>query len=213
LFQYANVQSITTPWDVSIASGDIFNGIHLIFPGRHLDHDPVLTIQVSGANLSQAVATQDIYLSHDGGSVPVAPFVSTSDLPGCPGSYPTWYPPAEVDVDVDQEESFCFRAAVATSFDVTTGYVEVVDPLGWVPDGFEQEVPAGCAVARCIFNYVAVTVPVHVPAGVLDGTTNEITLRAYAFGILEKETTVTLHAVNPIHTSPTTWGRVKTLYR
>jgi hypothetical protein len=212
-FGPADVQSITTPWDVSITSGDIFSGINLIFSSRHLDHDPVLTIEVSVANNYAEVVTQNVYLYRGSVPEPVAPFVTVSEFAGCVGPQPMWYPPAEVELDVDQDDSFCFRAVAETNSDETTGWVEVIDPLGWVPDGFQQQVYAGCGAARCSFNYTAVTVPVHVPSGVPDGTTNVVTVHARVPIGIVAETTITLRAVDPIATRETTWGLIKALYR
>jgi hypothetical protein len=143
----------------------------------------------------------------------VPPFVTIGNPIDCMADYAAWFPPAEVEVGVDQDDSFCFRAVVETNYPYpATGSVQVDDPSGWVTASFEQDVTAGCGVALCGWNYTAVTVPVHVPSGVPDGTTNEITVRALLFDQVVEETTVTLRAVSPVTTEASTWGLIKALY-
>jgi hypothetical protein len=210
-----DIQLVSAPSDVTIMFGDVFNTIGLSFSSRHLDHDPVLTIEVSKSPMLEGdVETQDIYLLRGEIAEPVAPFVTFGYSFDCQTTWVEWFPPAEVEVPVGQDDSFCFSAVVDTEYPyIAEGYVQVVDLQGWIPDSFEQEVTAGCGAALCGWNFSAVTVPVHVPAGVADGATNEVTLRALLFDQVIEETTVLLRAVGLLATEPTTWGRVKALYR
>lgn len=211
LFGPEQVVSVTTPPDVSIAGGDIFSGITLTFSSRALAHDPVLFIEVSSVADYGNVVTQNVSITRGGGNEFIPDFYTYREVVDCFGSAPNWFPPDTVDVVVDQDESFSFKALVSTNDIPAVTKVIATDANGWIPAPVDQWVHGSCF--WCPWDYTLVTVSVHVPKGTADGTLDPVPFQITSYGYVLDEKTVVLRAVEGVATEETTWGRVKALYR
>jgi hypothetical protein len=211
LFGPEDVLSVTTPPDVSIVGGDVFSGIELAFSSRALDHEPVLYMEVSVHDRIGYVVTEDVSITRGGVTEPVPDFYNSRQVFDCFGAAPSWDPPDTVDVRVDRDETFSFKALVSTNDVPAVTMVTATDSEGWIPEPVEEWIHGSCA--WCLWDYTLVTVFVHVPQGVADGTLNPVPFQVTSYFRVIGEKTVVLRAVDPTDTRETTWGRVKALYQ
>jgi hypothetical protein len=145
------------------------------------------------------------------GAVPVPDFVSFGWDFDCFGTFVIWEAPDTVLVTVDVDDSFRFEAIVTTGSYPPNATVTIDDPAGWVPAPFSGDVYAGCG--WCRWNWTTVTVPTHVPQGVVDGALNPIALRVSSFGGVVGERTLVLRAVQRVAVEHRTLGAVKAIFR
>lgn len=206
-----HVQSLTTPDGMLIASGDISSGITITFSSRGLHHEPVLYIELAGHYGVPGIWTHDVAVLLAGTWESKPDFYVHGFPIDCFSTATLWYPPDTVEVVVDRDELFSFKALVVQGGYPPNGMVSAVDATGWIPAPVEKWVWAGCGY--CPWDFTVVTVPVYVPKGVADGTLNPVTFQMFSFGSVISEKTVVLKARNPDAVEETTWGRVKALYR
>ncbi len=210
-FGPADVASVTAPPGVTIIGGDIFNGIELSFGSRALAHDPVLTIHLMSQVPYGDAWTRDVTLLRAAGSLTLPDFATLGWDFDCFGTFVIWNAPDTVSVAVDEDDMFQFDAVVTTGSYPPNATVTVLDPANWLSAPVSEDVYAGCG--WCKWDVTTVTVPTHVPAGVVDGTLNEITLRMSSFGGPVGQRTVVLRAVQPVAVEHKTIGAVKAMFR
>jgi hypothetical protein len=207
---FGDILTVTPEPGVTILSGDVLSGIMLSWPPHALDHEPILALEVSPGYGGEATAT-DIVFWQTTGSYPGEDVTTAiNSFPHCSTYWAGWQVPDTTAVVIDAIEEFTIKAIVHTE-QPYGGTLSMVDTEGWVTGLSSDVIPFQCWA--CPWHWGVIDITVAVPDTVAPQTLNTITLQCNYFGQVIDEVDIVLRAVEPVATEPTSFGRLKALYR
>lgn len=219
-FAWTDLVSFTPAAGVAVVSFDMAPGtgaspltavIDLLWSPRALDHEPVLTLTFrSAAGLGYAADIYDASLVRSGGGSEPATGVTTEFvMVDCFDPFLWVDLPSVIIVPIGTQTATPFSWTVVFFAPVGSNLV-FSDELGWLQSWSPSSVWGSDNCGDCFFDWAPGEFSVLVPANIPPGTESTLTISAPQFG---SETTVTLRADAPVPLQPSTWGRIKTMYR
>jgi hypothetical protein len=207
-----HVLSVTPAPGVTILGGDPVNGMTVTWPEQPINHTHILTIEfVPG--FAGYFSSRDIVFLASGGSFEGEDVVTLVDysFPHCTSSIAQWEAPNTVDVGINATTTFTLKAIIISEAPFG-GEATISDSEGWVTGLSTNQVPNECV--DCPWDWVVIEATVFVPDDVAPETTNTVTFTCFHFGSpLPQTAVVELRAVEPVAVQPSTFGRLKALYR